>query len=122
MPRSSRSRSAAGFGLVEVLVAVVVLAVGVVALQRLVVRSVTTVREETERTRALLAAQALVADAAAVAPPPGHLDGTTPDGLRFARDVVPMPHPRLAEVRVAVWAADGAPPLALVEVVDATAR
>ncbi len=106
----------------RLLVAIVVLAVGAVALQRLVTRSVRTVREETERTRALLAAEALLADATAVPPPPGHLDGTTPDGLRFARDVVPTPHPRLAEVRVAVWPAADATPLALVEVVDATVR
>ena len=91
MRRASRRHSRAGFGLIEVLVALVVVAVGVTALQRLVTRSVATLGEDLRLTRAMLAAQALLADAALAPPEPGRTDGTTPDGLRFERAVTRAP-------------------------------
>ena len=118
MCRGSSGRSR-GFGIVEALVAVAVLAVGAVALQRLVARSVATVGAEVARSQAMLAAQALLADAALAPPPPGRAEGATPDGLRFVRDVRATPHPVLREVHVAVWPGGDEPPCELVEVVRA---
>ena len=92
-----------GFTLVEVLVAVAVLALGVTALQRLVVRSVATVAADADATRTMLLARALLAEAELRPPEPGHADGVRPGGLRFARDVLRTAHPALREVRVQVW-------------------
>ena len=50
-----------GLTLLEVMVALVILAVGVTALQRLLVRSVATVTADGQTTRAMLLAQALLA-------------------------------------------------------------
>src|SRR5262245_31665953 len=116
MVRVSRHRSG-GFGLLEVLVALVVVAVGVTALQRLVSRSVATLGEDARLTRAMLAAQGLLADAALAPPEPGRTDGSTPEGLRFERDVARAPHPALREVRVRVWPDAGAAPCELWEVI-----
>ena len=96
-----------GFTLLEVMVALAVLAVGVTALQRLVMRSVATVAADGAASRAMLAAQALLAEAALHPPEPGHTEGTRPDGLRFRREVARTAHPALREVRVRVWS-DGA--------------
>ena len=117
MLRKSRHLDRAGFGLLEVLVALVVVAVGVTALQRLVTRSVITLGEDVRLTRAMLAAQSLLADAALAPPEPGLVDGTTPDGLRFERSVARAPHPALREVRVRVWPDPGAAPCELWEVI-----
>ena len=117
MLRASRRPDRAGFGLLEVLLALVVVGVGVTALQRLVTRSVTTLGEDLRLTRAMLAAQTLLADAALVPPEPGLVDGATPDGLRFERSVTRAPHPELREVRVRVWPAPGAAPCELWEVI-----
>lgn len=94
-------RGTRGLTLLEVVVAVAVLAVGVVALQRLVGRSVAVIADDARLTRAMLAARALLAETALVTPEPGHDEGTR-DGLRFERDVRPTPHPALREVRVRV--------------------
>jgi type II secretory pathway pseudopilin PulG len=117
MPRASRRHSRAGFGLLEALVALVVVAVGVTALQRLVTRSVATLGEDLRLTRAMLAAQALLADAALAPPEPGRISGATPEGLRFERAVTRAPHPALREVRVRVWPDAGAAPCELWEVI-----
>ncbi len=94
-------RQARGFTLVEVLVALVVLAVGVVALQRLAVRSVGVIGDDARATDAMLLARTLLAEAALAPPEPGHSEGVRA-GLRWARDVSRSPHPRLREVRVQV--------------------
>lgn len=99
--RTRVMRKTRGLTLLEVVVAVAVLAVGVVALQRLVGRSVAVVADDARLTRAMLAARALLAETALVTPEPGHDEGTR-DGLRFERDVRPTPHPALREVRVRV--------------------
>jgi prepilin-type N-terminal cleavage/methylation domain-containing protein len=106
-----------GLTLLEVMVALVVLAVGVTALQRLVVRSVGTITADARTGRALLAAQTLLAAAAAAPPAIGHSEGTTADGLRFARDVARTPRPALREIRVRVWPGPDSSPMELVELV-----
>ena len=90
-----------GLTLLEVVVAVAVLSIGVVALERLVCRSVATIADDARLTRAMLAAQALLAEAAHAAPEAG-LDEGERDGLRFTREVRPTAHPDLREVRVRV--------------------
>jgi type II secretion system protein I len=117
MRRASRRPSRAGFGLLEALVALVVVAVGVTALQRLVTRSIATLGEDLRLTRAMLVAQALLADAALDPPEPGRSSGATPEGLRFEREVRRAPHPALREVRVRVWPDAGAAPCELGEVI-----
>jgi len=106
-----------GFTLLEVLVAVAILALGVTALERLVVRSVATVAADGDASRAMLVARALLADAETRPPEPGHAHGTRPDGLRFARDVARTPHPALREVRVRVWSDTPGSACELVELV-----
>ncbi len=115
-PGSSR-RSRAGLGLLEVLVALVVVAVGITALQRLVTRSLATLGEDLRYSRALLAAQALLTDAALAPPEPGRTGGTTDEGLRFEREAARTPHPELREIRVRVWPDAGAAPCELWEVI-----
>ena len=117
MRHGSRHRSSRGLGLLEVLVALVVLAVGVTALQRLVTRSVGTLGEDLRLTRAMLAAQGMLVEAALAPPEPGQTNGSTPDGLRFERAVARTPHPALREIRVRVWPDAGAAPCELMEVV-----
>ena len=117
MPRTSPHRSRAGFGLLETLIAVAVVATGVTAVQRLVTRSVATLGEDLRLTRGMLAAQALLADAELVPPEPGQSAGTTADGLRFEREVARTPHPALREIRVRVWPDAGAAPCELWEVI-----
>jgi len=94
-------RATRGLTLLEVVVAVAVLALGVVSLQRLIGRSVATIADDTRLTRAMLAARAVLAETALATPEPGHVTGER-DGLRFERDVRPTPHPALREVRVRV--------------------
>jgi len=77
-----------GITLLEVLVALVILAVGVTALQRLLARSVATVTADGRTTRAMLLAQALLAEAEVQPPEPGRSDGVRPGGLRFEREVL----------------------------------
>ena len=119
MPRSSNDphRRRRGVGLLEVLVALVVLAVGLTALQRLVARSVGSIDGAGRTTQAMVAAQALLADAALAPPEPGRLDGIAPGGLRWERIVRRTPHPALREVTVRVHPSDGGAPCALVEVI-----
>jgi len=97
-----------GLTLLEVLVALVVLAVGITALQRLLARSLSTIAADQELGRAMVLARALLAEAELRPPEPGRATGERPGGLRFERDVMPTPHPALREVRVRVsWGADG---------------
>jgi hypothetical protein len=113
--RAARGR--AGFGLLEAVLALVVVAVGVTALQRLVTRSVSTLGEDPRLGRAMLGARSVLTDAVLDPPEPGTTSGTTSDGLRFEREVRRTPHPALREVRVRVWPDAGAAPCELWEVI-----
>jgi prepilin-type N-terminal cleavage/methylation domain-containing protein len=92
-----------GLTLLEVLVAVAVLAVGVTAVQRLLVRSARSVAADADANRAMALARAVLAEAETHPPEPGHAEDVRPGGLRFARDVRPTVHPGLREIRVRVW-------------------
>jgi type II secretory pathway pseudopilin PulG len=94
------TRHAPGFTLVEAVVALVVVATGVVASQRLLAQSARTVAAERAATRAQLAAQDLLAEARHGALPIGRIDGTDATGIRYERDVRPTDHPALRTVQV----------------------
>ena len=108
-------RARRGLTLLEVVVAIAVLAIGVVALERLLARSVATIADDARLTRAMLAARALLAEAALAAPEPG-VDAGERDGLPYTREVRPTLHPALREVRVRV--ADGPRDRAACELVE----
>src|SRR5262252_9117947 len=108
----SRAR---GFTLLEVMVAVVVLAVGVTAVERLFARSLLTIGADADRDRGMLLLRTLMAEAELAPPEPGHLDGERA-GLRFEREAFRTPHPLLREVHVRVRTGDGSE-LELVEVI-----
>jgi prepilin-type N-terminal cleavage/methylation domain-containing protein len=108
-------RGTRGLTLLEVVVATAIVAIGVVALERLVVQSTATLAADVETSRALLAAQAVLAEAVVVPPEPGRAT-LERAGLRVARDVEPTAHPALRQVRVRAWGAAGAP-VELLEVV-----
>jgi len=110
-------RSRRGVTLLEVLVAVAVLAVGVVALERLLARSVGAVTADAEASRAMVVARALLAETALRPPEPGHVEGTRPDGLRFERDVWRTAHPLLREVHIRVQGDSAGSSCELVELV-----
>lgn len=103
-----RRRRRRGITLLEVLVALVVLATGMTALQRLLGQSLEGLATDAHLTRAMLAARALLAEAELSPPEPGHLEGVLASqppgspGLRFTRDVLGTAHPGLREVRVRV--------------------
>lgn len=107
-----------GLTLLEVLVALAVLAIGVTAMQQLVVRSVATLAADARLGRAMVAAQAILAEAAAAPPEPGYVAGETAGGLHFEREVRRTIHRALREVRVRVYPERGALPCELVELVD----
>jgi prepilin-type N-terminal cleavage/methylation domain-containing protein len=104
--------------LLEVVVALAVLGIGVVATQRLLVDSTRSLADERELTRAMLGARSLLADAALHPPPVGHTTGVVPGGgaLRYERTVSPTPHPALRRVEVRVGSLRG-PPCELVELI-----
>ena len=104
-----------GFTLVEVLVAIAILATAVVALERLAVRSLAHLAADAELTRAMLLARRVLADAAVAAPEPGWID-TEREGFHVERDVRRTAHPALREVHVRV-AGPGGDGCELVEVV-----
>jgi len=106
-----------GLTLLEVLVALVILAVGVTALQRLLVRSVATIAADGQTTRAMLLAQALLAEAEVRPPEPGRSEGVRPGALHFEREVRRTLHPALREVRVRVYPEAGGTACELVEMV-----
>jgi type II secretion system protein I len=110
-------RGRRGLTLLEVLVALAVLATGVTALQRLLVRSVATIGADARLSRAMLEARALLAQAELVPPEPGHDEGEGDGGLRFERDVWRSVHPDLREVRVRVYWDAGGRACELVELV-----
>ena len=110
-------RGRRGITLLEVLVALAILALGVTALQRLLVRSVATVTADGRATRAMLLARALLADAEARPPEPGRSEGARPGGLRFEREVRRTLHPALREVRVRVYPEAGGTACEVMEMV-----
>ena len=95
-----------GLTLLEVLVALVILAVGVVALERLLTQSIAGVAEDADLTRAMTTARALLAEAEIRPPEPGTVAGSR-GGLTYDRYVGSTPDPRLREVRVRVFVAGG---------------
>jgi prepilin-type N-terminal cleavage/methylation domain-containing protein len=112
-----------GVSLLEVLVALVVLAVGVGALQRLLAQSVATIDADARLGRAALVARTLLAEAALAPPEPGHEAGThAASGLAFEREVTRTPHPGLREVRVRVAAAADGRACELVELIRVAPR
>ena len=96
-----------GLTLLEVLVAIVVLAVGVTAMQRLLARSIRGIDTDGHASRAMVAARALLAEATLDPPEPGVVGGER-EGLHYQRDVRRTAHPALREIRVRVSAGDGA--------------
>jgi general secretion pathway protein I len=90
-----------GFTLVEVLVALSVLAVGVTAVQRLGARSIAAIDADARASRAMLLARTLLAEARLAPPEPGHTSSER-GGLPFERDVAGTLHPALREVHVRV--------------------
>ena len=108
-----------GFTLIEVAVAVGVLAMVGVALQRLAVQSLGTIERDAARARTLVAARARLAEAALVPPAPGTETWTDVDGIRTTRVVTRTAHPRLREVRVRAELAGGREASELVELVYA---
>jgi prepilin-type N-terminal cleavage/methylation domain-containing protein len=105
------------FTLLEAVVALAVLAIGVVALERLLVRSIAGVGADVAASRAMMSARALLTEAEVRAPETGHTAGVDAGGLRFERDVLPTAHPGLRAVTVRVHPADGGPPCELVELI-----
>ena len=113
-------RSPAGFTVVEAIVALAIVATGVVAVERLLMRSTRTVVAEGAATRAQLAAQRLLAEARLGPLPLGTAEGTDAAGIAFEREVRATEHPGLREVRVRTQAGtDPGASCALVEILRA---
>jgi type II secretion system protein I len=108
-----------GFTLVEVAVAVAILAVAGVALQRLVVQSLGTIDEDARRAHTLVVARMRLAEAALRPPPPGSETLAEAGGGRTTRIVTPTAHPSLREVRVRSEAPGGRDATELTELVYA---
>jgi len=100
------SRPRGGFTLAEAVVALAIVAAGVVAAERLLARSARTVAAERAAIRAQLTAQRLLAEARMAPLPTGLVSGTTADGIAYERRVGPSEHPALREVSVRIWAGD----------------
>ena len=111
-----------GFTLVEVAVAVAVLAVAGTALQRLATSSVRTIASDAARARTLAVAREHLAEAALRPPPFGREEWTEPDGIRTTRVVEPTAHPSLRTVRVRSEDVHGRDQSELVELVYAPAH
>ena len=117
-----RRMSRRGFTLVEVAVAVAVLAIAGVALQRLVTSSVRTIASDAGRARTLAVARERLAEASLRPPPFGRAEWTEPDGVRTTRVVEPTAHSWLRAVRVRSEDARGRDQSELVELVYAPVR
>jgi prepilin-type N-terminal cleavage/methylation domain-containing protein len=111
-----------GFTLVEVAVAVAILATAGVALQRLVGGSVRAIAEDAGRARTLIVARERLAEAALRPPPVGRATWVEPDGTRTTRVVEPTAHPWLRAVRVTSEDPRGHDRSELVELIYAPAR
>ena len=95
-----------GFTLVEVLVALVILATAGIALERLVSRSLASLRADADLTHAMLVARSILAEASATALEPGSAEMER-EGLRVAREVRRTSYPFLREIHVRVDAPGG---------------
>src|SRR5262249_60126842 len=104
--RGGAGKRSRGLGLLGVLVALVVLAVGVVAVERLLATSIAGLGDDAEVTRAMMTARALLAEAELRPPEPGSVSGARA-GLAFERDVERTAAAALREVRVRVYRARG---------------
>ena len=111
-----------GFTLIEVAVAVAVLATAGVALERLVVRSLATIDDDAARARTLLVARAALADAALHPPVPGTTRWSARDGIEVIRTITPTAHPALHEVTVRAEGVGGRDPSEITEVFYAPGR
>lgn len=109
--RSVRTGEAAGFTLLEVLVAVAVLGLALVSLLALHVRNIDLVARDTRITEATLLARGLMAEIDAGPFPDlglaeGDFDEEYPNrypGVRWEREVATTPVPDVREVRVRVF-------------------
>jgi prepilin-type N-terminal cleavage/methylation domain-containing protein len=110
-----------GFTLVEVAVAVAVLATAGVALERLVARSIGTIDHDVARIRTLAIARLRLAEAAVVPPPPGRASWPEPGDFRTTREVAATAHPALRKVTIRVERAGGGDASELVELIYAPA-
>ena len=110
-----------GFTLVEVAVAVMVLATAGVAIQRLVATSVRTIGDDASRARTLVVAREHLAEAALRPPPPGRATWVEGD-VHTTRVVEATGHPSLRTVRVVAEDAAGHDRTELVELMYAPAR
>jgi prepilin-type N-terminal cleavage/methylation domain-containing protein len=110
-----------GFTLVEVAVAVAVLATAGVALQRLLAQSLRTIDLDARASHTLVVARIALGEAA-IAPPALGVTTEARGGLRTTRTVLPTMHPWLREVTVRAETPDGAVHSELTEIVYAPAR
>jgi len=111
-----------GFTLIEVVVAVAVLATAGVALQRLVTTSVRTIAAGAARAHTLVVARERLAEATLRPPPFGRAQWIEPDGLRTTRIVEASAHPWLRTVTVRTEDARGRDGSELMELVYAPVR
>lgn len=115
---TDRARTRA-FTLVEVLVAVAMLAAGTAAVHRLVRGGVAAIDRDAAYTTALFAAIDALAEARLDPPAPGDDERPAPGGGRLERRVRATLHPSLLEVRVRVTPPGGDAGIELVEIVRA---
>lgn len=116
MTRRARTRA---FTLVEVLVALALVAAGGAAVHRLVRDGITAVDRDAAYTTALFAAIDELAQARLDPPAPGDEERAAPGGGRLERRVRSTLHPALLEVRVRVTPPGTATGIELVEIVRA---
>ena len=111
-----------GFTLIEVAVAVAVLATAGVALERLLVRSLATIDDDAGRARTLVAARAALAEATLGPLVPGTTRRTVGDGMQVICTVTTTAHSALHEVSVRAEGIGGRDPSEITELVYAQAR
>jgi prepilin-type N-terminal cleavage/methylation domain-containing protein len=111
-----------GFTLVEVAVAVAVLATAGLALQRLLGQSLRTVDSDVARARTLVAARARLAEAALRPPSTGRESWTDAEGIRTTRIASATGHPSLLQITVRTETGRAGDASELVELVYAPGR
>jgi prepilin-type N-terminal cleavage/methylation domain-containing protein len=108
-----------GFTLLEVLVALALVAAGVAAVHRLVRGGASAVGDDAAYTTALFLAIDELARTRLDPPPPGDEETTAHGGLRLERRIRPTLHPALLEIRVRVTPPGAVAGIELVEIVRA---